>query len=272
MRTFTILLVLSLTVAVVPRSGSAQRCEGCPGDLDGNGKVTVDEIIAVVNAALGGCEGLFFSERFVGEQLNPARWGTSLNAYPAPGTAVSNGFLQVGQAGATSLDFPYIESLVPLFPVAGALQLDVVMQFTSTGPSGGGLSVLGANDRSLVRIRNQTSEPSGLTITLPGARVSLNHVAPEGTHTYSLTFAGGALNISVDGALVVGNFPVDSQPSRIWLGHPTVGQLFGIDQTDNRPSGIDDAGKVVGRWWTTAEWSSFRVDSITVRPLPSPVN
>jgi cysteine-rich repeat protein len=210
----------------------------------------------------------FFRDDFGGEQLDPARWRVSLNAYPAPGISVSNGFLLVGQAGVTALDFPYVESVASLFPAAGAFRLEVVMQFTSAGTNGSGLSVLGANDRSLVRIWNQTVEPSGLTVTLPGGRLTLNHFAPEDPHTFSMTFSGGVLNISVDGTPVVGNFPVDSQPSRIWLGHPTVGQFFGIDQTDDRPAGINDTGMVVERWWTTATWSSFRLDSITVLPLP----
>jgi hypothetical protein len=143
------------------------------------------------------------------------------------------------------------------------------MQFTSAGPNGSGLAVLGANDRSLVRIEDRTSGPSGLTITVPGAISSLSQFPPEDTHTYSLTFAGGRLSVFVDGALVIGGFPVDSQPRRIWLGHPTVGQFFGIDQTDARPSGVDDSGNVVGRWWAAAAWSTFRVDSITVNSLPN---
>ena len=50
MRTWSALLLAAL-LALAGRSTQAQ----CAGDVDGNGQVTVDEVIIVVNAALGGC-------------------------------------------------------------------------------------------------------------------------------------------------------------------------------------------------------------------------
>lgn len=264
MKAITISMAFMLAV-MVARPGSAQQCEGCPGDLDGNGKVTIDEIVTVVNGALGECEGLFFDEPFAGEQLNPGRWGTSLNGYPTPAVVVSNGLLQVGQPGTTALDFPYLESLALPFPASGGLELDVVMEFTSAGRNGSGIGVIGADGGSLVRIRDQTSEPSGLTINIPGSRMS--GFASKGMHTYSMTFRGNAMDISVDGAPAVTNFPLETQPQRIWLGHPGVGQVFGIDDTGDRPIGVDASGTVVGRSWAEAEWSTFRIDSIKVKRL-----
>jgi hypothetical protein len=43
----------ALAVSLLAKTAAAQSC---PGDLDGNGTVTVDEILTVVNAALNGCQ------------------------------------------------------------------------------------------------------------------------------------------------------------------------------------------------------------------------
>ena len=70
---------------------------------------------------------------------------------------------------------------------------------------------------------------------------------------------------------VIGNFPIDSRPFRLWLGHPGIGQVFGIDETGAKPAGTNDAGTVVARWWSEDVWSAFAVESIRVdRHCPAP--
>jgi hypothetical protein len=46
----TIIVIMLVTSAVTP-----VPAQSCPGDLDGDSEVTVDEIIQTVNAALDGC-------------------------------------------------------------------------------------------------------------------------------------------------------------------------------------------------------------------------
>lgn len=47
--------VLTVVRAALAGCSQAPGGGGCPGDLDGNGSVTIDEIMQVVNAALGAC-------------------------------------------------------------------------------------------------------------------------------------------------------------------------------------------------------------------------
>ena len=258
------LLFLSILVLLSgPFDRAAAQCNGCPGDLDGNGQVSVDEIITVVNAALSPCDpSLLFNEDFLGSQLDHRRWAASLNGNPADAIAVANGVLDVGVPGGEALDFPYLASAPLPVPADGRVTIEVVMRFTGTGANASVVSVLGANGRSLIRIAND--DALGLTVTVPGARGMLT-ADPKVMHTYSITFRGDHLDIYVDGVLDTGNFPYDSPPQRIWIGYPTIGQTFGIDQTDARPSGVDDAGVVTARSWQQAEWSSLEIDAIRLR-------
>jgi len=45
----------SLSLTMSRGAHAASSCAACPGDLNGDGKVTIDEIVTVVNAALNGC-------------------------------------------------------------------------------------------------------------------------------------------------------------------------------------------------------------------------
>src|SRR5512132_4015944 len=110
MKTHLLTLALLALLLATPRRSAAQ-CDGCPGDLDGNGQVTVDEIIAVVNAALVPCDPqLLFNEEFLGSQLSPRRWTASPNGYPGDGIAVVGGALRLGVPGTEAIDFPYVAS------------------------------------------------------------------------------------------------------------------------------------------------------------------
>jgi hypothetical protein len=265
LKTHLLTFALIALLLATPRPSTAQ-CDGCPGDLDGNGQVTVDEIIAVVNAALAPCDSqLLFNEEFLGGQLSARRWTASANGYPGDAIAVAGGALRLGVSGTEAADFPYVASGALPVPESGRVELEVVMRFTGTGANASHFTVLGANGRSLVRIRNDSA--LGLTVSVPGARGSLNQFDPTATHTYTLAFRGEHLDVNVDGMQVFGNFPVDSQPQRVWMGQPTIGQRFGIDETDERPTGVDDTGMVVARSWSPAEWSTIELDAVRVRRL-----
>ena len=259
--------VLAVAGLVLAAQQAVAQCDGCPGDLDGSGQVTIDEIIAVVNAALSPCDAqLIFNEEFLGSQLSARRWAAASNGYPAPAIAVGAGELRVGTPGTSSVDFPYIASGPLAVPTDGRVEIEAVLRFTGVGVNGSDFVVLGANGRSLVRIAN--NDALGLTVSVPGARGSLNQIDPTATHTYTLTFRGDHLDVAVDGTPVIGNFSVDSAPQRLWIGYPTIGQTFGIDDTDERPAGVDDTGMVVSRSWPQGEWSTLVVDAIRVRRLP----
>jgi hypothetical protein len=254
-----------------PRSSVRAQCDGCPGDLDGSGQVTIDEIIAVVNAALSPCDGrVLFSDEFLGRLLNVRRWAAASNGYAPNAIVVGGGTVRIGAPDTVSLDFPYVASGPLPVPADGRVEIEVVMRYTGVGANGSILAVLGANGRSLVRIRD--NDALGLTLAVGGARQSLDQLDAGVFHTYTLTFRGGQLDVAVDGVRTLGSFPVDSPPQRIWIGHPTIGQTFGIDETDERPPGIDDSGEVVSRSWSRAEWSTIEVDAVRLRRLPDAAN
>jgi len=48
-------LLSALVLIPVHSAHAASACSECPGDLNNNGQVTIDEILTVVNAALTGC-------------------------------------------------------------------------------------------------------------------------------------------------------------------------------------------------------------------------
>jgi hypothetical protein len=257
-----LLLFLLLAVPAV-----AQPCADCPGDLDGDGTVSIDEVITVVNSALGVCAdaNLLFGDEFNGTQLDPQRWASAANGYPDPAIRVSSGALAIGARGA-ALDFPIVESTVSPFPDSGALRLEVSLRYTGVGINGGGVGLIGAGGRSLARIDLRAEGYGGkLTLTVPGAISTLSDYEPLAPHTFGFVFRDeNRLDVFVDDQLLIGNFPVDQRPARLWIGHPTIGQSFGIDATDAKPSGTDAAGTVVERWWESATWSPFVVESVRV--------
>ena len=55
-RTLLLLGLLSVALLLVVRGVPA--ASSCPGDYDGNGRVTVEELVLAVNAALYGCDGV----------------------------------------------------------------------------------------------------------------------------------------------------------------------------------------------------------------------
>jgi hypothetical protein len=258
----SLLLLLSLATPVV-----AQPCVDCPGDLDGDGTVSIDEVVTVVNSALGMCAdaNLLFGEEFNGAQLDPQRWTAAANGFPDPAIQLSSGALAIGTRTA-ALDFPFVESNVSPFPDSGELRLEVALRYTGIGINGGGVGLIGAGGRSLARIDLRAEGYGGkLTLTLPGAISTLSDYEPLAPHTFAFVFRDAQfVDVFVDDQLLIGNFPVDQRPERLWFGHPTIGQTFGIDATDAKPSGTNEAGTVVERWWESASWSPFVVESVRV--------
>ncbi|MDX2167881.1 MAG: hypothetical protein SF182_12480 [Deltaproteobacteria bacterium] len=257
--------LLTLWVAT---AATAQPCENCPGDLNGDGVVSIDEVVTVVNSALGVCAdaNLLFGEEFSGASLDAQRWSSAANGFPESATRVSDGALAIGTREA-ALDFPFVESNASPFPASGDVRLEIALRYTGIGVNGGGVGVVGENGRSLARIDLRAQGYGGkLTVTFPGGVSTLSEAAPLELHTFAFVFRndGQVFDAFVDGQLLIGNLAIDSRPARLWFGHPSVGQTFGIDATDSKPPGTNDAGTVTERWWTSGTWSPFVVDSVRV--------
>jgi hypothetical protein len=256
-----IALTAALTFSsLLPIAARAQ----CAGDIDDSGAVSIDEIIQVVNTALGGCDDVLYNEEFNGDSINASRWVVSTKDSPEDGLSVHDGSLYL-VTGTAAVDIPYLESWVVPFPATGGFRLEVALQFSEINANGPAFTVLDANGGTLVRITAQFNEPAGLTASVPGAWLTFNQVSATAEHRFTMTFLPAGMFISIGGDNASGPFQVDHRPRTIWMGFPTAGQVYGVDYAEStRPDEADICGRLEYPIPTIAPWSPMRVDYITV--------
>lgn len=222
-------------------------------------KTRLEVIGCVLGIALAASEShgdVYFEDDFTGNALDSSKWSASTNGYPPPAISLSNGFVQMGQPGMGSLDFPYvINAGNTLFPASHAFSLEFAVQYTGRAVNGDGFFVVGPNNETVLEVWAGSS--SGLQVFLLGvSSVSLGDQL--NLHTYRLDVVGTTGTVLVDGAVVLSG-PLAARPTKLWFGHPTVGEVCGTNCPGNA------GGQVTGRWWSYAAWTTFKVDYIRVR-------
>lgn len=259
MRAFSIAAV---ALIASPLSAVAQWC---PGDIDASGAVSIEEVVQVVNRALEGCGDVFYEENFDGTALNAERWVVAQNGAPAEAVAVHDGALVLDLGAAAAAAIPYLDTWVVPFPPSGGFRLDVTLRFPSVRVNGPVFAVLDAAGGSLVRLTAQTSEPSGLTVSIPGGWLEFDDVGMTGEHTFHFTVLDAGLFVAIDDQAASGPFQVDHRPRTIWIGYPDTGQLYGFDHSESqRPPEADECGRLQSPAATNAPWSSVHIERIAV--------
>ena len=219
----------------------------------------------VLRPAPSTAQFIFFEDDFNGSSVDTTKWNVTTNGYPAPAVVEGGGFLSVGTPMANSTDFPYITNVPAVFPASEGFRLDLVMQYTGVGQNGDGFVVLGPANEEIFSVWRDLD--GNLFVQLnAGEAVPIS--APTATHQYSLTVKG-FLTLEVDGVIVL-VAPIEAWPTRLWFGHPTIGQVFSTAAYEGHPTDVTPAGVVTARWgWSYTEWSTFRLDLIRVTVFPA---
>lgn len=202
----------------------------------------------------------FFTENFGGTSLDPTVWSASTNGYTAPAISVSGGLVQMGQAGTSSTDFPYVISLGSIFPSSGDFSIAIDFQYTGLGPNGSGLQILDSTNRTVAFFW----PGSGSALTY-GTDVS-SFTSGSGAHTLEFLYVGGNVTTVFD-TVVQGTSAAGSRPDRVWFGHPTEGQVNSTQVITIFPGLVGPTGIVTGRWWNPNIWTTFNIDSFRVSTL-----
>lgn len=205
-------------------------------------------LISYVNMAEA--SSIFFEENF--NTLDVARWSFNTNTYPEPAISITSGKIHMGQPGTSSLDFPYVNSLVNPFPLTGDFSIIIGFQYTSIAGKGSGLKILDGNNAYL---------------NMGFWSDSSNAIFGTDPHIIEYQITGTSVTQIIDGS-VQESFSLASRPTQIWFGHPTVGQLH----SSNGPSSfVDSTGVVTRRWWGNGVWTTFDIDFIRVTTTAAPI-
>jgi hypothetical protein len=204
----------------------------------------------------------YFEDEFC--SADPGTWSFASNGYLDPSVFLTDCYLQLGQTsgGVTSLDFPYVRTLSTPLPDSGDFSLEIRAQYPVITKNLTNLAVLGPNDQ-LIFVR----WPDGSTWLRNGGFTTVP-VQANVWQRYRLTVTQNQISLSVDGAPVL-DASLDVRPSKLWFGHPTIGQVLGRDADDAFPgfvtSCVDpNTGVVSCRWWGPNVWSALRVDYVRV--------
>lgn len=217
-----------------------------------------------------------FEDEFGGTSIDGSKWTVFTNGYPPPTAAVSGGFLELGQPGAGSLDFPYVLGVSNPFPTMGSFQLDIDLQFNSTGGNGAAFQLVGPSGEFVAAVWQDSV--SGQQIFMRGDAGIVSTVSPPtaALHRYSFAFDADGSSMSIDSVEVLTGSPT-VRPAQLWLGHPSLGQVFAQEAFGAVPQSALEAGTgiVLSRWWGASVWSTLRVDAIRVtgfgpKPTPTP--
>ncbi len=205
--------------------------------------------------------GVYFSEEF--DTLDPSRWTVYENGYPDPAVYTDAGFLYLGQPGVSSLDFPVVYSGGNPFPAGGDFTLEIGFQYTSQAFKGDGLVVLdGAN--TSVGLGFWSASTHGLIISNGTSSYTLS--PDTAYHTLRYEISGTNVTAYLDGTLLGISTLAGGSPESLYIGHPTVGQVFGTGCGN-----CDADGNIVSRWWSTGVWTTLGVDYIRVTTtVPEP--
>jgi len=179
-------------------------------------------------------------------------WTTSLNGNPATDTATTPDSVQVAGSGG---DSPYVATELP----AGDFWLAFDAQHPHLAPYGVGLVVLDDQGREAFRFWGDSDH--AVAATLGGNSIPL----ASGPHRIVLAVAGRHVTLTVDDRETL-TAALPGHPARLWVGHPSVGELNGLraDGTNGDPQHLDGQGVVTSRWWpqTPGKWSSIQVSDL----------
>ncbi len=204
-------------------------------------------------------------------QVQPGDWTVSLNGNESNSVALFPESVALLATPITAQrDFPYVVTAHDPFPAEGDFTLTFSVHYTALADNGVALAVLSDDNRVVFWVWADMfhDESAGLFGQVGKASATAFTVAGAGdTHNYGLRLTGREFSVSVDGRQRT-SAPSDLRPTRIWIGHPSLGQVLGLNQDGSRPSDykLDSQGRVTGRWWGGGShvWSALVVDGLSV--------
>ncbi len=209
-----------------------------------------------------GAPVVYFEDNF--DTLDTSVWTVYNNNYPYP-VSVSGGFLQLGQPGTSSLDFPVVYSAINPFPASGDFTLEIGFQYTSIAGKGDGFHALDGTN-AFAGFGFWSDSASGTRITYGTNTYSLG---PDTSyHVVRYEVVGSNVTAYLDGTMLGTSTLPAGRATLVYFGHPTVGQVFGTGCLS-----CDASGVIVNRWWSSGTWTTFKLDYFRVSapaPVPEP--
>jgi len=167
------------------------------------------------------------------------------------------------------LDFPYLTSQA--FPATGDIQVSFTLRYTQLSYNGAPIVLLTQGGQILFWAWADIyhDETAGFFGGVgKGSDTSAIVGDAKASHAYTVAFSGTMATLVVDGKQLM-QVQTHLRPASLWLGHPTIGQLYGLGPNGVAPPGVkvDQNGVVTGRWWGggKAVWSALTIKDVTIQ-------
>lgn len=206
----------------------------------------------------------------------PVAWGVQLNGNSAESVVQADGAIGMKALPLEhQFDFPYAVAKPGAFPAEGDFSMAFAITYEKLRIDGDGVVALSADGQALFQIwadvnHGMSTGLLGFTAE-SGPRYAVADTA--GAHTFVLTLTGRTLRVAVDGVpRLAANTTL--RPATLWAGHPTLGQLLGLDAHTMLDVNVhvDASGDVAERWWHEGsdEWTTFTL-AVTRTDVTLPV-
>ncbi len=204
-------------------------------------------------------------DRFRGDVWD-ARW----HRYPVPFARISGGQLILGRPNVSALDFPVFYTWGTPLPAVADYVLEVAFRYTALNRRGMGLVALTGGPPFYQTLSFWQDIVRPLTIGFGDRTVAIAHTTDWQRLRWEII--GNSVSAYINGSyLGTASFP-HGRPRLLYIGHPTVGEPFGLPPGGPAPTSgrLDSNGIVRQRWWGPGPWTNLAVDYLRVSIIPEP--